>query len=852
MYDFKQRFSPARIAVFSLVSISLSGIGSSFDFDSSVSAQEPSREAAEEVNLGASPKNTESVTERFTEQIATKENATKEIAQIKTKNVELNSPKVEAQSSLSSSSSNLGANQEVQPSTKSPSRFATIFIAEIKEIQTTNLLPKLPPDSSAQASFIFKSDKTSPKSNQLKTNIQSAIAPKLVDRLLISNSSKTSPKTTKNSSAENKITATELKPEAAPIIKKSISKNVELISVNSESKSQSLNLEPSIAGGNLVKTSENSKIDSSISVQAAEVEVPQPKIVKSPEVSISNYNQVSQLPKLEPIKPELNKPEPAKVPEILKTEPLTPIPSQAPEVPKPNPVPDDIKVENTPKLEPFAPALIPITTPEVPPAVQRTEAKPEPTIVPVPAKTSEPSKPAANIPGTNSPKRVDATNSWVFDTGIRQTPSLSIPTIPSQIKIDRTQPISLQEALQIAETNSQTIKQAAIAVQRAKAVVDEAVAARNPNVDVEGRYSFSDSADARQANIARSPLFADNSTITQPLSGTVQLSYNVFTSGLNEAQIKAAEDRLRATEADLTRVRQTTFLDITNAYIDLQDTDETVRIRAASVNARQLSLKDTQSLERAGVGTKFDVLQSEVQLSNAQQQLLSAQNNQQIRRRTLAQQLQYSPTLNLSAADKIEPAADWKLTLEDTILQALRNRSELDIQKLTISAALNQAKAEIARLGPQVQLTASYDLRDNFSNVGGISMGYTLGARVSWRLFDGGVANARVRQFESDRDLAESRFDQSATQIRLEVESAYFTLDSTRDQIKTSAKAVLSAAEALRLARLRLTAGVGTQLEVIRAEEDLTQAEVNRSAAIIGFNRAVAALQRSLNTVAPR
>jgi len=551
----------------------------------------------------------------------------------------------------------------------------------------------------------------------------------------------------------------------------------------------------------------------------------------------------------------------------IKAAPVRLVQAQAPDAPKPDAAkaPENIieksqeKTPERPIETPKVETSFPVSTPDSNKPVAEpvgTIPNPVPSVVPSTApnltKTSDtPIPPGA--PGISSPKRTSASNSSVFDTGIKQTPALTIPTTPSQIKIERTQPISLREALQIAETNSQTIKQAAIAVQRARAVVDEAAAARNPNVDVQGSYTFSDSADARQANIQRSPLFgSDNSTITQPLSGTVQLSYNVFTSGLIEAQIKAAEERLRATEADLTRIRQATFLDITNAYIDLQDTDETVRIRSASVNARRLSLRDTQSLERAGVGTRFDVLQSEVQLSNAQQQLLTAQNNQQVRRRTLAQQLQFPPNLNLSAGDRIEPAPDWKLSLEETILQALRNRSELDIQKLTASASLNQAKAEIARLGPQVALTASADLRDNFSNVGGLSFGYTLGARVSWRLFDGGVANARVRQFESDRDLAESRFDQGATQIRLEVESAYFTLDSTRDQITTSARAVESAAEALRLARLRLTAGVGTQLEVIRAEEDLTQAEVNRSTAIIGFNRAQAALQRSLNTVSPR
>lgn len=460
----------------------------------------------------------------------------------------------------------------------------------------------------------------------------------------------------------------------------------------------------------------------------------------------------------------------------------------------------------------------------------------------------KPAKPAFQ-PGISPARRVDAKNDTVFDTGIRQTPPLVIPTIPSQVQIQSTQAITLKQALEIAEFNSLQIKQAAIVVQRAKAVLDEAIAARRPNLDIEGRYAFSDSADARQSNIARSPLLGEGSTITQPISGTVQLSYNVFTSGLVESQIKSAEERLRAAEADLNRIRQTTFLDVTNAYIDLQDTDEIVRIRQASVTARQQSLKDTQSLERAGVGTKFDVLQAEVQLSNAQQQLLTAQNNQLVRRRALAQQLQYPPTINLTAADPITPAPDWQLSLEDTILQALRNRSELDIQRLNASVAINQAKAEIARLGPQVQVTASYDLRDNFSNTGGISMGYTLGARVAWRLLDGGVASARVKQFESDRDLAETRFESTANQIRLEVESAYLTLDSTRDQIKTSARAVESAAEALRLARLRLTAGVGTQLEVIRAEEDLTQAEVNRSAAIIGFNRALAALQRSINQI---
>jgi len=438
-------------------------------------------------------------------------------------------------------------------------------------------------------------------------------------------------------------------------------------------------------------------------------------------------------------------------------------------------------------------------------------------------------------------------NTSIFDRGIVPTPPLVVPTNPDQVRLTRAQPISLQEALELAEVNSKELERARIAVRRARGEREEALAGFAPTVGVTGQYSFSDSADIRQGNIARLPGLGDSPTLTQPLSGAVQLSYNVYTSGLVEALVGASDKRLRAAEADLKRIRQGILLQVINAYIDLQQADETVRIREASVAAREKSLADTQALERAGVGTKFDVLQAEVQLSNARQQLLSDRNNQQVRQRALAQLLQFAPTVNLTAADKIVPREDWQLPLEETIVQAFRNRAELDVQRQLAESFVDRAKAELARLGPQVTLTSSLDARDNLSNVGGISLGYTLGARVSWQLLDGGVAAARVKQFEADRDTAVNRFEDLLSQIRLEVESSYSTLLSGRERIQTADKAVASASEALRLARLRLTAGVGTQLEVIRAEEDLTQAEVNRSNAIFDFNRARATLDRAVD-----
>ena len=79
------------------------------------------------------------------------------------------------------------------------------------------------------------------------------------------------------------------------------------------------------------------------------------------------------------------------------------------------------------------------------------------------------------------------------------------------------------------------------------------------------------------------------------------------------------------------------------------------------------------------------------------------------------------------------------------------------------------------------------------------------------------------------------------------MESSYNTMIGRRQQIETAEKGLKQAEDALRLSRLRLSAGVGTQLEVISAENDLTRARVNRLQAITGYNQARANLERAIN-----
>ncbi|WP_434685152.1 TolC family protein [Pseudanabaena minima] len=452
-----------------------------------------------------------------------------------------------------------------------------------------------------------------------------------------------------------------------------------------------------------------------------------------------------------------------------------------------------------------------------------------------PEKVSSSTEPARVIPSSA------ASNSGQLDPA--QT--LVVPTTPSQVKLDITKPVSLAELLDLVEkTNSDAIR-ARIAIERARAVLQEAETLRSPTVTGTVQYNYSESAQVRLNSINNNtPLGKTNSN---PLTGTIGVEYNIFDSGAKDAAIRIAENNLRIAEADLSRIRQNIRLSIVTAYYNLQNTDETIRIQRKAVENAEKSLKDTKARERAGVGTKFDVLQSEVQLANAKQDLLNAEASQLVARRELSRQLNYPAIVEITAADKVAPVPEWKLPIEETILLAVRNRAELDIRKLEREVARDRASSSLAQLGPQVNLFGNFNTASEFTSGSGIGVGYQVGASLNWNLYDGGKAAAQVNQFKADQAIAETRFEQDARQARYDVEESYINQRSRLQQIETATKAVEQAQEALRLARLRLDAGVGTQLEVINAEVALTTADVNRVQAIIGYNQSRANLERAIS-----
>ena len=347
---------------------------------------------------------------------------------------------------------------------------------------------------------------------------------------------------------------------------------------------------------------------------------------------------------------------------------------------------------------------------------------------------------------------------------------------------------------------------------------------------------------------------AINSGIQNTVEGTLTLSYNILTGGSRPALIRVAKKQLESAQLDVQRLKRQLRLNVANDYYDLQEVRALMRVALSAVANAEQTLNNTILTEAAGLSTKFEILQADVQLANATQNLNLAQGLQLTAQRQLAETLNLEGNLNLVPTDDVDLIGDWTTQLADSIVVAQNNR--LELQQILLNRDIQKEQRTIAKsakrpnLSSFAQLNASasdVELENaplNANNFRG-DVGYSVGLQVNLNAFDGGEIKAQVKEINENIKILETQYDNQKNEIRLEVEQSFYALEQNRENIQTSRGALDLARESLELARLRLKAGIGTQLDVIQAETDLTQAEGNVISAVLDYNRAIASIARA-------
>lgn len=474
----------------------------------------------------------------------------------------------------------------------------------------------------------------------------------------------------------------------------------------------------------------------------------------------------------------------------------------------------------------------------------------------------DPSKPLPNPPGTgalDSPETGPAPNTTPQTGDIESLKQLNpssdpllIQTDPQAVEVAEIKSITLEQAIALAYLNNPDLQSAILSLKQSREVLREAQADLFPSLSISSQIDGFNNA-SESLSFVPTPdgglglRVQANEKIGADLSARADLVYQLYTSGGRAASIRAAKAQVQFSELEVQRQQEDLRLSVTNDYYDLQSALERIRINQAFLKEAERNLQDTKFRQEGGVGTRFDVLRASVQAATARQDVVNTQSAIKQAREALNSRLNLPPTVAVTTVP-VKLDGTWTLTLEESLILAYQNRAELQQQLAQREISQQRRRIALSAIGPQLNLFANYGLNKILNQSNTFQDDYQFGAQVSWSLFDGGAARAQAAQQQLQSEIAEQNFATTRNDIRLQVRNAYADLEANFSNIATTRLAVAEAEEALELSILRFNAGVGTQLDVLSSQSQLTDAEDNLVETIVGYNRSIARLQRAIGS----
>ena len=389
--------------------------------------------------------------------------------------------------------------------------------------------------------------------------------------------------------------------------------------------------------------------------------------------------------------------------------------------------------------------------------------------------------------------------------------------------------INLDETIQRAFENNRTIKESVAERQEAFWSLSEARRQTNP------KASWSLGANRRGGMYYGSVgnAFSHSGSITMP----------IYRGGALKEGRKSARYALSSADLSLENTLQTVRLQSTIYYFNVLQYRNLIEVYEEEVLTLEEHLRNVNAQFRVGTVAKVDVLESEVELANAKQNLVNIQNRYDV---AVAELNNY---IGLPADTIIRPQdtltyQQYDLKLGDCTAYALENRADAAMADYAIKRAESARKSAKAGYRPSVNAEISKGLTTERALSGKTTDSWTAGISASWNIFDGGITSSQVHQADAAIVRAQEVAAQTREQIQLEVQSYFLQLRAAEKNIATTKVAVNLGEENYRISQVRYAAGVGTNLDVMDASRKLTEARSNYFTALYNYNTAKASLDR--------
>ena len=471
-----------------------------------------------------------------------------------------------------------------------------------------------------------------------------------------------------------------------------------------------------------------------------------------------------------------------------------------------------------------------------------------------------------------------------------------VPVLPTQTTLGQ-RSLALDEAVRIAESNSEAIRIARAGVQRAQGQQYQARSQRLPQLNGSASYTrtlasqFSSAGGSVPAVDTTKPapppapcdqyLLGPTATTDDRLAGLedasrcalganpfssfgnlgfgaknqynvgLAFSQNIFAGGRIQAQNNVADAGRRTADIELAAQRAQLRLDVTQAYFDAALADRLVALAESSAVQTQNVLKQTQLSRNVGNVSEFDLLRAQVTSANQRPIVIQRQSDREVAYLRLKQML----NLPLDSPVQLTTVVDDPAAINAAIAPTNNMGDTSAVNRATVREAVEAINAQRGLLTvakaqrlPTLALTSQYGKVafpiTNFPKTGDFRTNWTIGVASTIPLFTGGRIKGDQLVAEANLNEAKARYDQVREFAALDSRVTLNNLMQARAAWDASQGTAEQAARAYSIAEVRYKEGISTQIELNDSRILLEQAVANR--ALAARNLQVASVKLAL------
>ena len=375
---------------------------------------------------------------------------------------------------------------------------------------------------------------------------------------------------------------------------------------------------------------------------------------------------------------------------------------------------------------------------------------------------------------------------------------------------------SLEEALVRAYQNNPALQAQRARLRAVDEEVPEALAGWRPTVEITGDIgALHSDTDGMIPN-------SGSSTVTPHGVGLSAVT-PVYQGGRVAAQIDSAENRVSAGRAQLQEVEQSILLDTVTAYMDVLRYNAEIELSRSSERVVRRQLQAAQDRLDVGEVTRTDVAQAEARLAQAGAERVMAEGGMMSARAFFRQVIGEPPaTLSWPPVPMGLPETE-----EEALAAAAEGNPSIAAASFIAQASDADIETAASALRPQVSIVGDVRQRFDPSELVESSAEASLMATVRVPLYQGGAANARIRQSKQIAAQRRLELDQTRRAVQEQVAHAWRALTAARAQIAAFESQVAAAAVALDGVEQETRVGLRTTLDVLDAEQEHFKAQIN-------------------------